>query len=248
MTVTHLMPSPYKTKCEDYNKIGCKSRRDCVDRCNVEWTSKNCNESLSVENTFTDKHDDKDIFTDQCNDYYKENCQQRYKPPDCINQYYAIKLLNRKKIKELASEKIVIHHYLKSFNKTFKSNNKNAKPDINLMSVIYIDFNNEPDTIYIHSPQQYPIEFICLIGGVISLWTGFSVVSLYAFGKRIINRKPNKIEAIKVNVVNNKKMASINKKNGKISSLETKLNKVMKFVRILKKKNPVIKVTPNNNV
>ena len=76
----------------------------------------------------------------------------------------------------------------------------------------------------------------------------FCFFIIYAFGKRIINRKQNKIEAIKVNVVNNKKIVSINKKNGKISSLETKLNKVMKFVRILKKKNPVVKVTPNNNV
>ena len=174
-TVTNLMPSPYKTKCLDYNEIGCKSRRDCVDRCNVERTFKHCNEPLPSE-TIIYKHNDKDIFTDECNNHYKEHCEQKYKPPDCINQYYEIKLVNQKKIKELASEKVVVDDYLKLFNKTFKSNNKNAKPDINLTSIIYIEFNNEPDTIYTHSPQQYPIEFICLIGGVISLWTGFSAL------------------------------------------------------------------------
>ena len=90
---------------------------------------------------------------------------------------------------------------------------------------------------------------LCLIGGVISLWTGFSVLSMYAFGKQIFKKQQNKIEEIKVNTnaVNDKKIASINKKNGKILSLETKLNKMMKVVKILKK-NQITKFTPNNNV
>ena len=231
----HLMPSPYKTKCFDYNKIGCKSRRNCVDRCNIDWALKHCNGSLPSR-TIIDRHNDKDTFKDECNDNYKEYCQQKYKSPDCINQYYKIKLVTEKNIKELAIDKIIYKYFNKT---TFKS-----KLNINLMSSLQIEFNNDPETIYTHLPQQYPIEFICFTGGVISLWTGFSVLSLYAFGKRIINRKQNKIEAIKVNVnsVNNKKIASINKKNDKISSLKN----VLKTVKILKKKNQVIKVTPNN--
>ena len=31
-TVTNLMPSTYKTKCFDYNQIGCKSRQDCISK------------------------------------------------------------------------------------------------------------------------------------------------------------------------------------------------------------------------
>ena len=73
-TVTNLIPSPYKTKCLDYNEIGCKSRRDCVDRCNVERTFKHCNKPLPSE-AIIDKHNDKDIFTDQCNNHYKEYCE-----------------------------------------------------------------------------------------------------------------------------------------------------------------------------
>ena len=73
----------------------------------------------------------------------------------------------------------------------------------------------------------------------------FCFFIIYAFGKRIINRKQNKIEAIKVNInaVNNKKIALINKKNDKISSLKN----VMKIMKILRKKQ-VIEVTLNNNV
>ena len=53
------------------------------------------------------------------------------------------------------------------------------------------------------------------------------------------------LESVNINAVNNKK---INKKNNKVSLLETKLNKVLKTMKILKKKTQVNKVTPDNNV
>ena len=55
------MPSPYKTRFFDCNKIGCKSRTDCMDRCNVEWALKHCNGSL-FSRTIIDRHDNKNIF------------------------------------------------------------------------------------------------------------------------------------------------------------------------------------------
>ena len=135
-TVTHLIPSPYKTKCFDYNKIGCKSRRDCVDRCNVEWPFKHCNGSLP-ENTIIDRHNDKDTFKSVCNDNHKEYRQQKHKSPDCINEYYKIKLVTKKKFTTFVSEKN-INKYENYFNKsTFKSNSKNVKADINLLSEIF---------------------------------------------------------------------------------------------------------------
>ncbi len=35
---TKLMPSPYKTNCFDYNIIGFKSRKDCIDSCLIEMS------------------------------------------------------------------------------------------------------------------------------------------------------------------------------------------------------------------
>ena len=90
------MSSPYKTKCFNYNKIGCKSRRDCVDRCNVKWAFKNCNGSLPSE-TIIDRHNDKDIYKGTCNDNAKKYCEQKHKSPDCINEYYPMRLLLDKK-------------------------------------------------------------------------------------------------------------------------------------------------------
>ena len=55
---------------------------------------------------------------------------------------------------------------------------------------------------------------------MISLWTRFSVISIYAFVKRIINRRLNKIEEIEANVsaVINRKVASINKNDNQKST------------------------------
>ena len=106
-------------------------------------------------------------------------------------------------------------------------------------SISYINiitFN--PNTIYSHSPQQPPVEFICFIGGVISLWTGFSVISIYAYGKQIFSKKQNKIEQMKpANNKVTKKIAQLI--NNKTLFWENKLNKLMKIVKISKKKNQV---------
>ena len=76
------------------------------------------------------------------------------------------------------------------------------------------------------------------------MWTGFSVLSMYGFGKQFFTRKQmESLESVNINAVNNKKIALINKKNDKISSLKN----VMKIMKILRKKQ-VIEVTLNNNV
>ena len=68
---------------------------------------------------------------------------------------------------------------------------------------------------------------------------------MYAYGKRFFRR--NNVESIETlnGIVNNKKRVLINKLNNKVSSLQTKLNKVMK-VMIIKNKNQVSKFTPDN--
>ena len=195
------MPSPYKTNCFDYNKIGCTSRQDCIEKCWVEWALIYCNNSLP-DKGFIDKNNDKDKFTSDsldCNPF--KFCKEKYKSRDCFNEYYSFQVLSENKIPNDR-----IYEISKYFNEsTFKSNNPNTKFDINSISTILIRSSNDPETIYTHSPQQYPIEFICFIGGVISLWTGFSVHSIYAYGKRFLRRNQNKVEELDNNnvIVNN---------------------------------------------
>ena len=194
--------------------------------------------------TIIKRLNDKDISKGKCNDNIKGYCEQKHKSPDCINEYYKIKLVVEKKIKEAFNIKSIIE-YEKDLNTTFLKLNKNTKADVNLVSFVRVQFNNKPDTIYIHSQQQYPVEFICLIGGVILLWTGFSVSSIYAYGKKFVG-KQNKIEQMdQANVTANnyyhshnhthKNFVFINNKiNDKISSIK-KLRKIVK-----RKKNCVI--------
>ena len=130
-------------------------------------------------------------------------CENKYKSTGCFNEYYDMKIMTN------------IKNYINKIG-----------------SVIRIYASGEPDTIIAHSPQFYPINFICFIGGVISLWTGFSLYSLYGYGKWIFNRKKeNKITPKKTA---NKKISKIIKQN---NELNCKLNKVMKVVKIIRKKN-----------
>lgn len=64
---------------------------------------------------------------------------------------------------------------------------KGMKNDYAMFTRIKIFFGGEPDTIYRHSPAQYLVQFITFLCGVISLWTGFSVMSMYVYGKRLFN-------------------------------------------------------------
>ena len=70
------------------------------------------------------------------------------------------------------------------------------------------------------------------------MWTGFSIYSIYVYGKQVLSKNQNKIKPMKP--VNNK----VSKKYLSLSIintwfLETKLNKVMKIVKISRKKNNV---------
>ena len=102
---------------------------------------------------------------------------------------------------------------------------------------IQIQFNDKPNTIYIDRSQQYPIEFMFYWRCDFIVDSFFSVISTYAYEKRFFRRNQNKVEIIKpVNgAVNNKKRVLISRINDKISSLQTKLNRVMKVVKIKNK-------------
>ena len=99
-TATYLLPSPYKTNDLNYNKIGCKSTSDCIDKCNVEWSFRHCY-SLPPH-IIVDRNNNKHKFNESC--YDLNFCQQKFKSPDCINEYYAIGQMIQKKFNDFISE------------------------------------------------------------------------------------------------------------------------------------------------
>ena len=123
------MPSPYKTNCFDYNKIGCKSRRECYDRCNVEWALKHCN-SLPT-NTILDKNNEINKILKNFNQAHE--CNEKYNWSDCIDEYYTIKPLSVTQLnthQDRGLFSLCIHYYN-------KQNYKNlAENDIKSISII----------------------------------------------------------------------------------------------------------------
>ena len=172
--VTNLLPTPYATNCFDYSKIGCQSKSECIDQCKVELSLKQCNVLPSFVNM--DKSNDRDKYEEKDKEIEckkrvdNTECDEKYKSNDCSNQYYELKLL--------------VGDVLDDIKLNFLSKNY-PQYNSSLVSSIDIAFHDDPDTIYHHSPQQHFVEFACYIGGVIALWTGFSVMSLYAVGQRL---------------------------------------------------------------
>ena len=85
------MPAPYKTNCLNYSEIGCKSRIDCVEKCNIEMSSRQCNGLTLTTNM--DRHNNKDkYYWSNCAFQYNYSvCAEKYKSPDCINEYFSFK-------------------------------------------------------------------------------------------------------------------------------------------------------------
>ena len=126
--------------------------------------------------------------------------------------------------------------------RTFKLN----KNHFDKITRIEIDFSGQPDTIYMNSPLQKPVEFICFIGGIISLWTGFPVLSIYAYGKWFfiqnqIEKQSMKSMKVLVNYANE---FNIKKRNGEMSIFK----KIRKFINKKHAVIIVINVIPNQNV
>ena len=70
--ITHLisLEHPYSSNCINYNDIGCKSKQDCVDQCNIRTSS-----------TESDQEPEP-----------KEECARKYQSPDC--EYTQMDLVN----------------------------------------------------------------------------------------------------------------------------------------------------------
>ena len=113
-------------------------------------------------------------------------CENKYKSPDCINEFYSMKTIFDAPMN------------LSSNGKKYAKYSMDAHPDIDFNSLIHlkISVSNNPDKIYSHSPQQHVVEFLCFVGGVISLWTGFSVLSLYGYAKQFFMRKNQQVNSV----------------------------------------------------
>ena len=178
------MPSSYQTKCFDYTKLGCESRDDCIRKCQINMALRQC-DSLPLDTMI-----EKDDFTvymaifnvTPCllNSNYT-SCKVKFTSFDCVNEYYTFKPVVPVPLNNESFKRKFLDLWL---NET-STGMKNDYAKFTRVEIFF--FGDEPDTIYRHSPAQHPVEFVTFLCGVISLWTGFSVMSMYAYGKRLFN-------------------------------------------------------------
>ena len=114
-----------------------------------------------------------------------------------MNEYYSFGTTEDINFNDRSIQESV-EQLIESINRCNETNIKLRKNHTNLLSIVSIVYNDEPETVYHHSPQQYTVEFVCFICGVISMWTGFSIFSLYTFGRRALiqSKKSLKIKTL----------------------------------------------------
>lgn len=132
-------------------------------------------------------------------------CEEKYKSSDCFNEYYNMKMIT--------DQAYYNKHQIR----------------------LFVHVSGQPDTIITHSPQFYPIELMCFIGGLISMWTGFSVFALWNYGEQLLGKKQTQTHPIKsanfyVQHHNIKKIFFVNKKT------KSKLSTSKKFRKFFMKK------------
>ena len=110
------MPSPYKTNCFDYQKIQCKSRQHCIDKCNIDYTIKHFNSLPS--HTIFNKRNHKNNISSIC--HRLSDCFNKYNKPDCTDQCYNLKPLQVTNLGNNLNNSF--NHFIKHYPKGFYYN------------------------------------------------------------------------------------------------------------------------------
>jgi len=160
-TVSHLLKTPYKTNCRDYelgNKNKNQSREECYQNCVLNWYRKECfclpklQFPLSRNNL---KADDM-LCVDgvQCADeqikekaYQMEMNYQNDCLPNCVQQTYS-----------------------------FEAEQFHTRMGRNLFTLIK---TKEPDRVFVHLPEVTFIQFICNIASLAGMWLGLTVMIMF---------------------------------------------------------------------
>ena len=151
-----LLPSPYATNCIDYRlKMGAKSRADCIRKCKIKNSFEKCDVISHEIDVYSGEQNVIFAQTDEefnCTKllYLDEQCLNDCANYDCFKQYMEMKIIEEK--------------------------NTSGKYDhVNLVS-IWLPF--KPKSTFIHRPSIETVEFLCYLASTLSLWFGFSVISV----------------------------------------------------------------------
>jgi hypothetical protein len=152
-----LLPKPYSTDCIDYS-INTEhiSQQDCIRKCRIRESFIKCNSFPNETNLYEWEVEsiahNKMNPNNECIDkiHLKEICNNFCPHMDCIKHYIKPKLVGSGPTEDLSWR----------------------------TTGIGISFLTEPKQIYEYKPKMETIEFLCYIASILSLWFGFSIISL----------------------------------------------------------------------
>ena len=86
-------------------------------------------------------------------------CNEKYKSPDCINEYYSFGTTQDTNFNDRFSQEY-LQLLIKSINWSNIPNIKLRENDTNLVSFVNIVYNDEPETIYHHFQRGYLLTVV----------------------------------------------------------------------------------------
>ena len=154
-----LLPSPYATNCIDYSlKRGLKSRNDCIRKCQIRQSMDKCGviaEGIDVysgeQNVIFAETDEEFNCTNSLD--FDGHCLEECANNDCSKQYIEMKIIEDQELSE-------------------------EYGNINIVS-LWLPF--EPKSTFIHRPSIETVEFLCYLASTLSIWFGFSIISVYSW-------------------------------------------------------------------
>jgi len=158
-TIIKLMTKPYINSCFDYQKLGYYSRSDCIFKCKVDF--------------YKDRNDGwfgfyltEPLANDPMKDQWNKTKFNKWMRPvegkhcknicghgdDCFKEYFRAIIST--------NNQLMRHH---------------MRRDSSFVSILPPTL---PDLTFTHSPKIHFEEFLCYLTSVISLWFGFSIITL----------------------------------------------------------------------
>jgi hypothetical protein len=154
----HLLPFPHETRCFNYEQNSYKSKEDCIvkNMQRLEVNQCKCNRSWFYEFLNFNSSNYDICKLKNCKFRYNKNLFKDLCPRNCYNEYYR-----------------------------FLSRIGNKVYDIRKYSMLSLRKTELFEVCFTHSPKMNFVDFLCSMGGLISMWFGISVYSFYQYIEKL---------------------------------------------------------------
>ena len=192
-----LLESPYRTDCLDYDlKTEFVSRRDCIRKCMIKKSVTEC--SVVAHET--------DVFRGEPSVRFANGTDET----DCVN---------RLGLNHLCHKQCPHNDCFKLYIEPIVLENNDIHDQIGNKTWIRILIPFAPKTTFTHKPSIEPIEFVCYMASTLSIWFGFSLLSVNHLVRRIcmfkISSLNNQIFNLNIRLSSNMRTRSSNFKSVK---------------------------------